>query len=170
MTATNAPVSTEQDRPSHSHGHMHRGLQPLMHTDMCPVYLQSYTGKNTHREIIQGAHLRCSLMGNFSNRRAHTHTHPYTPKHPFLPIPDPSLPFPSSHLPGPIPSIKLPKQVSQQPRKGKVSVCPSPCPHPAWQGSTHTQFKAWDTYTSTAHDCTEMGHTKETRASSQPYT
>ena len=38
-----------------------------------------------------------------------------------------------SHLPGPIPSIKLQKQVSQQPGRGKVSVCLLPSPTPPGQ-------------------------------------
>lgn len=45
------------------------------------------------------------------------------------PGPIPTLPRPS-HLPESIPSIRLQKQVSQQPRRGQVSVCPSLCPHP----------------------------------------
>jgi hypothetical protein len=63
------------------------------------------------------------------------HTHIHTPhRHPILPIltPMPSQPL-SSHLPGPIPSIKLQKQVSQQPGRGKVSVRPSSCPLPHHQ-------------------------------------
>ena len=43
------------------------------------------------------------------------------------PGPIPTLPRPS-HLPESIPSIRLQKQVSQPPKRGQVSVCPSLCP------------------------------------------
>ena len=73
--------------------------------------------------------VRCSRTGKLQLWWC-THIHT-TPRHPFLPItnPIPSLPLPS-HLPGPIPSIKLQKQVSQQPGRGEVSVCLLPAPTP----------------------------------------
>lgn len=109
--------------------------------------------------------MRCSRTGRAPPS-------PYTPRHPSLPIPDPvpSLPLPS-HLPGPIPSIKLLKQVSQQPGRGKVSVCPSLHPHPAWPSSARPSPRAaarHGVYTLVLH--IETGHMKEAKASSQPHT
>lgn len=91
------------------------------------------TGARTHSENPYKDARLCKMFTHRETSSGRAHTSPYIPRHPFLPIPDPvpSLPLPS-HLPGPIPSIKLLKQVSQQPGRGKVSVCPSLQPHPSW--------------------------------------
>lgn len=161
VTATNAPISTEPDRPSHGHGHMHRaihlgGPHSHMHTDTGHEHLQRHTGKNTLKDACLFRPSR-GEGEDFSFVRAHTR--PYSPRHPFLPIPDPLPPLPS-HLPGPIPSIKLPKQVSQQPGRGKASVCLLPTPTRAPAGcarpSPHAGCQARDAYnccTGTAQRC-----------------
>lgn len=176
-------LHSEWHRPFCCHGRIHRAihLEASSHTCTQSHVMRTYrdTWARIHHWGIRTrtlASVRRSRTGKF-HLWSCTRTRPHTPRHPFLPIPDPvpSLPLPS-HLPGPIPSIKLLKQVSQQAGRGKVSVCPSARPHPAWPGSAHQhphpqhQCEAWDAYTSTAQDCTEMGHMKETRASRQPYT
>lgn len=90
--------------------------------------------------LYMHADVSCTLAETDSS--GHAHIHILIPQ---LQAPHPgsipTLPRPS-HLPESIPSIRLQKQVSQQPRRGQVSVCPSLCPHP-WgpAGSTpHTLY------------------------------
>lgn len=173
MTATNAPIYTEQDRPSRRHGHMckarHLGASSRTCTQTRVMHTYRDTRARTHLGNPYKDARLCKTFthGETSALVAHTHIHT-TPRHPFLPTPNPipSLPLPS-HLPGPIPSIKLQKQVSQQPGRGKVSVCLLPAPTPPGPAlPAPLPTPAQDAYTSAA----ETWHMKETRASSQPHT
>ena len=174
-----APIYTDWDRSSHRHGHVYtqgytsRGLSshPCTQTRVMRTYRDTWA--RTHSENPYKDARLCKMFTHRETSSGRAHTSPYIPRHPFLPIPDPvppPLPLPS-HLPGPIPSIKLLKQVSQQPGRGKVSVCPSLHPHPSWPSSARPPPHAGarhGMYTPVLH--IKMGHMKETKASSQPHT
>lgn len=132
------------------------------------------TGARTYSENPYKDACQCKMFTHRETSSGRAHTSPHIPRHPFLPIPDPmpSLPLPS-HLPGPIPSIKLLKQVSQQPGRGKVSVCPSLHPHPSWPSSAcpSPQTRArHGMHTLLLHMTAQRWGTRRRKASSQPHT
>lgn len=146
-TDTNAPVCIENCSARPWLGYIYSDIQLrafclYMHMDVSCALAET---DNVH------------TLGLLSSGHAHIHI-----RIPQIQAPHPgsipTLPRPS-HLPESIPSIRLQKQVSQQPRRGQVSVCPSPCAHP-WGPdgpAPHTLHNTQDVHMSTVWDCTQIG-------------
>lgn len=143
MTATDPPLSTEWDRPCLHHGCMPRAVHPgteasshtCTQTQVMCTYRASQRARTRLGRSPKGAHPRETSTRGVLQFRSCTSTHPHTSGHrppvPFLDHP------PRSHLPGPSPSIKLQKRVSQQPAEGGRGVSAPlspPPPHPTQPG------------------------------------
>lgn len=129
-----------------------------MHTDTGHVHLQRHVGKSTHsRKQDEGTGL-CKL---FTHRELQlcscTRTHPYAPRHPFLPIPARPSPPVSPPWANPIHQASEASQPAAREGKGvSVPLSPPPprlarlCPHPVrglgcvhfrctWPPANHTR-------------------------------